>query len=88
LFYFYLVPEKQIPPVPGEINLFFHREVTVMNYYVIINENELQIIAVSPDQVNAFTARYGWQVIICGDCIVDALVKFEEPVVIKEFASS
>jgi hypothetical protein len=57
-----------------------------MNYYIITNENELQVIAVTPDRENAFIARYGGHVIVFADSIVETLTKFEElPVVITEF---
>lgn len=59
-----------------------------MKYYIIKNENELQVIPVSPEQEIIFIARYGGQVIVCGDSIPGVLIKFNEvPVVITEFIS-
>lgn len=59
-----------------------------MKYYIIINQNELQVIHVSSQQEIAFIARYGGQIIVCGDNITDVLVKFNElPLAITEFIS-
>ena len=60
-----------------------------MKYYVIKNENEIQIIPVPPEQENAFIARFGGQVLVSGDSIPEALIRFNElPVVITEFISA
>jgi hypothetical protein len=47
-----------------------------MNYYLIFQENALQIVPVKPDQEKCFCLQYGAQILSWGPSIAEALRKF------------
>jgi hypothetical protein len=49
-----------------------------MNYYLIFQENQLQIVPVRPEQEALFRERYSACILVFGTSFVDVLRKFHE----------
>jgi hypothetical protein len=54
-----------------------------MTTYIVKEKNELHIYQIRDDQKEAFLVDYGPKILIEGDSIQDAIIKFDElPVII------
>ena len=66
----------------GDIYFFIDKH-TIMKYYLIHREEQLQVIPVTPDQEIAFLLRYAQQILVSGETLREVLQAFHElPLVI------